>query len=337
MKEPMNNRQYVIYWGKEDYYTRAFSEILGWSNVDYIESLPLTSSGLVRKIHKLHNSAKLNYRLSIPLKKLWFGKYLSKKYKKDDDIYFIFHASYYWLKMSDFFSYLKTEYPCAKLVFVLMDTVDSYKRYFKNRFVTGFDMNYIKSVFDSVITYNRIDASNYDLIYYPSIYSSDLQNNKSFEINCDVFFVGRAKDRLEELHHAFEALSSKGLKCLFYISDVDDSDQRFKGKIRYNQFLTYQEVLSFVKASNGLLEVVQKGSDGFTFRLDEALVYDKNIITDNAIIDDFPFKDSTKIFRLENIDQINKASFHKAANESFGYDDRYAPSCFLNFLDTILV
>ena len=171
-------------------------------------------------------------------------------------------------------------------------------------------------------------------IYYPSIYSSPAIKENT-KVTNDVFFVGRAKDRLAELHNAYKCLNSKGFRCDFYITGVAKEDCAYPEDIHYNTHLTYSETLAHVMKSKGILEIVQKGANAFTFRLDEALIYDKNIITNNAIIDDLPKEWGEKIFRYDMLNEIHKDNYDRAYLKTYGYDERYSSHAFLEYLDDL--
>ncbi len=332
----MYNCNFVFFWGKEDYYRVAFADILNLDNVKYICRLPQTANKILNWMHKIHNSTMLNRIISIPLKSVWFRFYFRDTFQNPFPKIFIFHASYYWLRQNDYFLYLKKKYPSCKIVFVLMDTVDSYIRYFRHRFKYGFDLDYIKKNFDLVLTYNKLDAKSFDLLYYPSIYSEIKMYNYNENFDIDVFFVGRAKDRLSDIYEAYDILKSKGFNCEFFLFDVDDKSQKKQPDIHYNEYLSYFEVLSYVKHSRGILEIVQKKSSGFTFRINEALSLDKNIITNNPIVDDFLYSESKKIFKVHALNEIDLNIYRKEALNSYKYKDDYSPQHFLSFVSKIV-
>lgn len=327
-----NSSNFVFFWGSEDYYKAAFSDIENLSNVIYIQSIPRTENRILTTFHKIHNSTRINKRLNIPFKNIWFPLYFSDSFENENKIVFVFHAAYYWLKGSNYFEYLRRKYPTSKLVFILMDTVDSYKRYFADRFTEGFDISYLRKSFDLLLTYNKSDSEKFNIEYYPSIYSTR-HASKNEEPTYDIFFVGRAKDRLSDIHYAYKKLTEKGFACNFYISGVEPKRQEYPNRIHYNEYLSYNDVIKNIQRTRGLLEIVQGNSNGFTFRLDEALVFDKNIITNNPIVTNIPYRDSEKIFNFETINDITYGDFLKASLQSYHYQGDYSPVKLLEYLE----
>lgn len=334
-----NNRElksnYIFFWESADYYKYAFADIIGNESVRYIEKLPMSNATLLKLLHKIHNSGKINKYINLPFRNVWYNLYFDDDFSQEKRKIFIFHAGYYWLRFNHYFEYLKSKYNDARFVYFFTDVVESYKCYFGNKYDCGFDMEYIKKTFDVVLTYNKNDAIKYDLIYYPTPYSTAC-DTQTKGYDWDVLFVGNAKNRLDELHRIYCILKQKGFLCAFYIDDVREEDQKYENEIVYNQKLTYQQVIDKVTRSRGILEIVQKDSSGFTFRVHEALVYNKNLITNNPILNDIPYGNSKKIFWVNDLEKLEKDNYVDLASESFHYRGEYSPHNFLNYLENII-
>ena len=103
--------------------------------------------------------------------------------------------------------------------------------------------------FDLSISYDKVDAQKYNILYHPtpySLYPFDQKNNLQ---PSDVYFVGRAKNRLDEIIESYEKLTDMGFSCDFHITDVDPKDQKYSKDIHYNCRLTYEENLERIKNS----------------------------------------------------------------------------------------
>lgn len=325
---------YVFFWGQEDYYKYVFANILSKKNVRYISEIPYFRCKIIKKIHRIHQSSKINKYINLPFRKLWINSYFKNDFSDNKPIIFIFHGSYYWLRSMDYFQYLHKKYPGCKCILLLMDTVGSYIKYFNGKYYGDFDVNYLKLEFDYVLSYNKLDAVKYHFIYYPAIYSMTALKKKN--CSCDVFFVGRAKDRLEKIIDVYEKLTRKGLICDFYITGVPKVQQRYRNKIHYNEMLSYREVLNHINKAKAILEIVQGGSNGFTLRMNEAFAYDKNLITNNPIVLETQYKDSLKIFHIDALDKLEVERFQKSCNMSYKYGGEYSPVRLLDFLANLI-
>ena len=102
----------------------------------------------------------------------------------------------------------------------------------------------------------------------------------------------------------YDKLSNAGLKCDFFICGVEKKDQIFREGIVYNKRISYDEVLKHVKASKCVLEVLQNGNNYVSIRTNEAIQYNKKLLTTNSEIINTSFynKELVQIFSGDNID-----------------------------------
>ena len=143
-------------------------------------------------------------------------------------------------------------------------------------------LSHLKNYYDAVYAFDKIDADNYGFSYLPLIYSRENTQEKIDNVEeIDVFYVGKAKDRLDIIHEIFEKCKSEGLKCDFNIINVPEDKQLYKDEIHYNKLIPYKDVISKIKKSKCLLDVIQGESTGLTIKVAESVVYNKKLITNN--------------------------------------------------------
>lgn len=324
----INSNIYVFFFNVADYYKIMFKDILFEKNVIYATGFENTNA-VIKNIARYYWSKTINNIISLPFKN-FFNKYYYIDTNENKKIIFVFHGSFYFLKAMKYFPYLKSAYPDCKCVMLLTDTVDSYCRSFKGHFAGDFDVNYLKKTFDAVVSYNICDAKKYGFYYYPLWYSSiPISEAKINDENMqsDVFFIGRSKDRLDKIHDVYINLKDKGLVCKFIIYDVSNVECKYKD-IMYNKFLSYKEVLRYINGTKAIVEITQGGASGFTLRVLEALTYDKILITDNEMLFDksfFPYGISKKLIKLEAISNLTKEDFFDITKEKFNYKGEYSP------------
>lgn len=332
----MSHYNFVFFWGPQDYYRFAFSDIVDLSNVIYIPGVLANRSAFIKKLHSINHSAKINKVIRLPFRYSWRKHYFINSFSDDKPIIFVFHGSYYWMKSINYFSYLHEKYPNSKIVFALTDTVDSYIQYFHGKYYGEFDLEYLQKVSDAIFSYNMTDVVKYHLQYFPTIYSAHFSHNickKNSLMNNDVFFIGKAKDRLPTILTAYRKLEQIGLTCDFYIVDVPKEKQLYPDKIVYNKYLSYDEVLNHIQNSNSILEIVQGGSDGLTFRDSECFAYDKNLITNNSAIKYTKYCHSPKIFTFNDELSINLNDFQNSVSLSYCYNNDFSPITFLTRIE----
>ena len=132
-----------------------------------------------------------------------------------------------------------------------MGDITGYYQKTRHMFINKENVKKIKSDFDCIITYNKIDAVNFGLTYYPGLYSI-LPFERQPKIY-DLFFIGATKDSLDKIHAYYKYFKENGFKCNFFITDVPQKFQKFVDEIHCNQRLSYLEILNYVMHSKGIL------------------------------------------------------------------------------------
>lgn len=195
----------------------------------------------------------------------------------DKEIFFLFRSiSYYQHYTERFYDYIKDKYPNGKRIMYLNDMCRgdyAMSGVFGDDF---FSVEYLKEQFDLIITYHPVEAKRYQFVWFRHPYWK--MPLEPVEITTDVFFTGRAKDRLDMIHDVFLKLSNSGLKCEFRVLDVDEESQ-LKGYegITYNKLTSYTEYLHEMNRSKCILEVCQR-NDITTLRFAEAVAFNKLLL-----------------------------------------------------------
>lgn len=214
-------------------------------------------------------------KLNMLNKSLFFGiwKYNLKKYD-----YIILGENGYTSNIS---KYIKKKNPKCKIIMYYWNILnDEYKKILEDKNI------------DEFWTFDKSEAEKYNLKYNPQFYSKKIISH-NIEINQDVVFMGRAKDRKKELKNLEEIIKKLGIKTNFFIIEKE------KDLIKYNEYLKQ------VYTSKCILDYNQEGQVGLTLRPMEALFCQKKLITNNKDIINYDFYNPNNIFVL-GIDDINK-------------------------------
>lgn len=100
-----------------------------------------------------------------------------------------------------------------------------------------------------------------------------------------------------------QKLTKCGVKCGFYILGVPKECRKsVDGMIYLDKPISYMDNLKIVANSKCLLELMQPGAVGYTFRTSEALLYGKILLTDNIAIKNAPFFNENDVFLLNELD-----------------------------------
>lgn len=317
-------KNFVIFASPFDYHQYSYSDVLDTNNVEYIVKSIHSNNKFLNLLFKVHCSLKTNKYINIPFKKLWFNQL--SHFKFDDDIIFIFFAgtTRFNLIKSGYIEYLKKRYPNSKFCCYYTDLVKWHQH--------EVDINYVKKTFDYVYSFDQNDCLKYELDYHQLVYSSTFNPDKNNICN-DVYFVGLAKDRLNEIIEAFKKLSSKGLKCDFHIVGVKKEDRIFEDEIDYCKNVTYEDNLKYISKSKSILEIMQKGGYGFTLRTCEAIMFDKMLITNNCTIKEAPFYSRENIVAIDEIDNNDWDYLKNNSSFNYNFKNSLSPKRFLAELE----
>lgn len=181
------------------------------------------------------------------------------------------------------------------LALYYMNTIDD-----KNRYM----MNY----FDNIYTFDSDDAEKYNIRFKHTPYSNKLKYEKS-QIYYDTLFLGRVKDREEEILNLKKSLDKNNLKNKFMVLGLDNHD------IKINEFLDYDNYLKLLMQSNCVIEINKKGQAGCSLRFLESLFFEKKIITNNHKIVNEKFYNQENVYIIgkdnRNIKEFVKSTYKK--------------------------
>lgn len=287
---------FVFFQNPNDYYRVAFSEAETLPNVSVNYGLSLKNR-VAQGLYKIHFSDKINKVIPLPFKSLWNPLYYSNTFiESTDPICFVYNGGILRAVLSGLVEYLKKEYVGSKHVCFLQDIVSSYPPEYENAF----------GVFDLVISYDFSDVSKYNFLYHPTVYTViDIPETDAIE-KSDVYFLGAAKDRLEEIYNVYDMFVEAKKKCDFNITGVPSNKQRYEDGLHYINHLTYLENLQHVMKTKSIVDIAQGNSSGYTLRAWEAIYYSKLFFSNNPNVEEIK-KNSRGVFTLNSSLDINSA------------------------------
>lgn len=145
---------------------------------------------------------------------------------------------------------------------------------------------------DEVWTYNRFDAQKLGIKYNSQFYHKiDMVNNR--EIESDVIFLGRDKNRDNGIIDIKTTLEKYKIKCNFRVIRNE------------NEYVTYNEYLNEILSCRCILDFNVTSLNGLTLRPLEALFLKKKLITNNKDIINYDFYRPNNIFVLD-VDDMSK-------------------------------
>lgn len=142
------------------------------------------------------------------------------------------------------------------------------------------------------------DCQKYNLTYNNQVAPFFRDVSISNPISNSIFFFGKDKGRLPHLRNLAKQFRSLGYICDFNV--VPDarkkySSDSFDGVKRVN-YTAYKNIIKQELNSNALLEILQDGQGGITWRALEALFYKQKLITNFLNIKNYDFYNADNIY-----------------------------------------
>lgn len=222
-------------------------------------------------LNRFCTAAKINKYISIPFQSFWFKYYIDESSLRPEEEYiFLFEEGSRPYLIKEYLLYLKRKYFKSHIVFAAFNSSFQYPQ---NR------LEFIEKYYDYITSFDRKDCLSRGWGLYTGIYSRIKVFSTNGNYDSDVFFVGVDKGRLSILYDIYDRLTSAGLICDFYVTGVKEGDIRKGYNIHFNEWMKYEDVLKKCSRTRCLLEVLQPGQDGETYRQGEAVAYGIKLLT----------------------------------------------------------
>ena len=302
-------------------------DIIDHPNVIYLKTHKNIGNGILSKIfRKLKNL----YTIDMWFSKLFsFMKNICEKGYQLDDIKFDDNTKYYIIFVDAALVSFSKEYikkltsKTVKPLLLLLNAIDTIPKYSFNKI--GCFENMAFSVY-------REDCKKYGYKYTHNIYSKLIEND-SFDITKDLYYIGDAKDRFDEIIGVYEQVEKDSIKTDFNIVKVETDRQKYTDKINYCNFIPYPDTLREMLKCNCILEVLDTGENDSQTRYHEAVCYNKKFLTNNKSVVTLPFYNPEYMKVFEKPEDIDCEWVKERIPIDYGYDGRFSP---VHLLDKIV-
>lgn len=189
-----------------------------------------------------------------------------------------------------------------------------------------------KGFFDKIYSFDACDCSKYGFEHIVQCYTP-IQLTPIDKPRYDVYFCGRNKGRLSTITSFLASSYKNEVKCFFRIPELlsKDKDSLLKCRPAFfeEQMLSYEETLKEMQHTNCILEIVQEGQHGISWRAVEAFAYNKKLLTNNEDIINNPFYNPEYIHVFKNIDDIDFNWVKEQIPINYHYHNEYSPIEFI--------
>lgn len=154
---------------------------------------------------------------------------------------------------------------------------------------------------DDLYTFSEWDSKKYGIHCLGTPYSSNIIK-KTSDVSYDAVFLGREKNRKDEIERIYKLLCSMNLKCKFMVLDSTSEIS----KIKLDSYITYDKYIEYVSKSKCIVELLVDGQESRSLRVLESVFLSRKLITNCKNVVNEPFYNKNNIFILgvDNDDDI---------------------------------
>ena len=331
-----NNYRFYILGTGSDYIKYMWNDVLKKENVFFLNQ-PMINYFPHKSIFYLIESKlysfKLNLLLPIPGKRLWRKYYIISHINFDKNYKNIIIFSDVMRIQTDYFFWKKLRTNNnLKYCLLLLNSCEhdfNAKSFTVKRILKSLNM-------DMIFSFDNHDALQYNLHYFPSLYSKIQLPEKNIKKEYDFYFIGKKKNRYKIILDTYFTLKKRGFKCLFRITDVEENEMIKDDGIIYNQYIPYSEVIEEISKSNGIVDIKIPEQSGLSLRYFEAVQYNKVLLTNNPSVLNMPYYKKNHIYYFENIDDIPNIVKIDENIINYDYDGCYSPINLASMIENYL-
>ena len=273
--------------------------------------------------YKVHNSHKFN----LPFKSFWHKKKMSSlwRIKFQENVCYsivILDRALALIDKEMLFELKKNHH--IKLILCLVNPINSSSG--------SLALSRI-SEFDSIFSFDKQDSVKYSLNHFFQIYSK-IECDFNGEVEHDIYFVGVDKGRAKLIYECEDKFKEYDVK--YNLTLVYSKKKREFSLANYkSSYIPYSEIIVEIQKSNCILEILQEGQAGTSFRYVEAICYNKKLLTDNPNIVNFPYYNPKfmKIFKC--VDDIDYDWIKRKEEIDYSYKGDFSPLRFIEMVKSL--
>jgi len=166
--------------------------------------------------------------------------------------------------------------------------------------------------FDKFFSFEPKDVKAHDLLFLPNFYSPDLTITKNIKPQFDLSYVASSDERLVILEKILDSLHPLDLKININILDtkaIETKNKKEQNITWFTDVLPRTETIRIMNDSSVLLDIAQPKQEGLSFRVFEAMILEKKIITTNQSVIGYDFYNPNNIFIWQDENTIPSKDF----------------------------
>lgn len=205
---------------------------------------------------------------------------------------------------------------------VVLYLLDNFAQPFGRAAILTALKNHLKYVY----TFDKADATKYGFKHFYYIYSSKAVRIENSTL--DIVFYGSDKGRMAQLKQIGKRFDENNIRYQFHVIGVTDIACE-NSHIEINKPIPYMTMIDQIQSASCLLDYVMEGQSGLSFRIAEAVCYNKKLLTNNVSILDFPYYNPRFMQYFERIEDIDLEFIKNDIEVDYGYKGEFSPKNFL--------
>ena len=327
----MKKKQFILVDTGSESNQIMMSDVGNLENGTQISKTYETGNKILDIFIKCHFSYAVTQKIDIPFKSIWNKYCVLDKLIKDDTY------EYYIIIVNDAIHRISVRHlnelqkkENIHIFSLILDPFDQMPKNIRKQ------IQWVK--WEKIFSFQKSDCLKYGFIFTDKIYSK-VDIKKYFEneyIESDVYFIGAAKDRINQINAIYKALKIAGFRCDFTV--VVNRKKLLEYQVKYpgiyfkTDRISYKEILKKISKTNCILEICNVGQDGLTMRFYEAIFYNKMLITNNSTAAQSDLYNPEYMQIISEASDIDTAKLLLQSDIDYKYNNEYSPVHFLEML-----
>ncbi len=228
-------------------------------------------------------------------------------------------------------SLIKTKSGKCRVILFLHDPINQLSNNYQNMI-----NDYRQSgLIDEIYSFDKEDCTKYNFKYCEQIYSPPTVETPQ-QTEYDIYFAGRDKGRYEVLNKLAVKFTEHNIKCLFRIPKLRGAKRSVFSHLLHEDFkekmISYDLSIAEMITANCIFDLVQDNQYGLSWRIIEALYYNKKLITNNVSILSNKYYDPRYMQYFEKIEDIDFDWIKNRVSVNYNYQNDYSATKFINSL-----
>lgn len=303
-------------------------EVLSSKDIDYISDV--CKSGFYKLFF---NSITFKYVVTVRIKK-WLDKTFMTRllYRAipEGEKCLIF-SSHSFFKIGKKYLYEYKQRNNSVIVLFLYDSLKTLPQHYQTEIMLYKE----KGVIDFIYSFDKDDCRLFHFHFWQQLYSPIIRETPPI-VKYDLYFAGRNKGRYEMLVSIVNRCKKSNVNAKIRMPNLSFEQKKYffdvLGKSYDEKMLTYEKTLNEMFESNCILEILQTGQHGITWRMVEAIVYNKKLLTNNQDVLNSKYYSTQKIQYFKNVDEIDFNWISEKKDIEYSYAGEFSPKLFIENL-----